>query len=70
MRKVAWGTSVAGGAASAGTWKDSFIAAFVDAEGINRHPVSEPGGTANLVRPCHPEYAYRAKCLCAVFCCL
>jgi hypothetical protein len=44
MRKSAWVTSIVGlllivgGVASAGTWtwKDSFIAAFVDAEGINR----------------------------------
>jgi len=48
MKKIAWVTSVMGllwvigGVASAGTWtwKDSFIAAFVDAEGINRQPGS------------------------------
>jgi hypothetical protein len=48
MKKIAWVTSVIGlllvigGGASAGTWtwKDSFIAAFVDAEGINRQPAS------------------------------
>ncbi|OHB66900.1 MAG: hypothetical protein A2Y76_10800 [Planctomycetes bacterium RBG_13_60_9] len=48
MKKVAWFISVVimplmvGGTASAGvwTWGDSFVAAFVDAEGINRHPGS------------------------------
>ncbi len=48
MRKIGWLTtfvgllSLVGNPASAGTWtwKDSFIAVFVDAEGINRHPAS------------------------------
>ena len=48
MRKVAWFTSLVGlllivgvvASASVWTWKDGFIAAFVDAEGINRQASS------------------------------
>ncbi|MBM4026233.1 MAG: hypothetical protein FJ280_12630 [Planctomycetes bacterium] len=54
MRKVAWVIPVVGllsvvgdvTAAETWAWKDSFVAAFVEAEGINRHPGStEPGET-------------------------
>jgi len=48
MRKIAWLTAVVGlfftlggvAPAETWTWRDSFIAAFVDAEGINQHPAS------------------------------
>ncbi len=54
MKRIAWVTSVVGWLLTAGdiapasvwTWKDSFIAAFVDAEGINRHLASPYQGEA------------------------
>jgi hypothetical protein len=52
MRQIKWLTSVfglllvvgGGAAAQTWTWNDGFVAAFVDAEGINRHPGSTYAG--------------------------